>query len=241
MTRAIEPHRAIEINPAMETTRADGPPSTTLSVTDRTRLRRMPKRGSYDVDVVHAILDEALVCHLGFTMTREGAEPTPIVLPTFHARIGDCLYVHGSSASHMLRSLAKGVQCCVTVTLIDGLVFARSAFHHSMNYRSVVVFGEARLVEDGPEKARALNALVDRLSPGRSSATRAPNEKELLATKVIAVPIIEASAKIRTGGPIDDAEDMGLPYWAGVLPVQLARGLPRTAADCDLSPPADLR
>jgi len=209
----------------------------TLAITDRTKLRRLPKRGSYDAAVVHAILDEALVCHIGFA----GGERAPFVIPTTHVRIDDCLYVHGSAASHMLRSLAEGVEICVTVTLIDGLVFARSAFHHSVNYRSVVVFGTAMLVEDAAAKRRALDALIDKLSPNRTAACRGPNEKELLATKVIAVPILEASAKIRTGPPIDDAEDMALPYWAGIVPVQLARGLPRTAADCDRGPPADLR
>lgn len=206
-------------------------------MTERTRVRRMPKRGSYDAAVVHAILDEALVCHVGFALP----EAAPIVLPTFHARVDDRLYVHGSSASHMLRSLAEGLEVCVTASLIDGLVFARSAFHHSMNYRSVVVFGIARLVEDEHEKRRALEVLVDKLSPGRSAGCRGPNEKELLATKVIAVPIVEASAKIRTGPPIDDAEDMNLPYWAGIVPLQVARGIPRTAADCAIAPPVDLR
>lgn len=244
MTRSIDMRTVDATDAGVVHVEAD---ARTLPVTDRTRLRRMPKRGSYDVDVVHAILDEAMVCHLGFAMRRgtgEGAPvggAAPIVLPTFHARIDDRLYVHGSAASHMLRSLAKGLEVCVTATLIDGLVFARSAFHHSMNYRSVVVFGMATLVEDDDEKRRALDALIDKLSPGRSKACRGPNEKELLATKVIAVPIVEASAKIRTGPPIDDAEDMGLPYWAGVVPVQVARGLPRTAGDCDLGPPIDLR
>jgi nitroimidazol reductase NimA-like FMN-containing flavoprotein (pyridoxamine 5'-phosphate oxidase superfamily) len=209
-----------------------------IAVTERTRVRRMPKRGSYDTAVVHGILDEALVCHVGFV--APGA-PAPIVIPTIHVRVDDLLYIHGSAASHMLRELAKGLEVCVTVTLIDGLVFARSAFHHSMNYRSVVVFGTARLVEDADEKKRALDAIVDKLSPARTAGCRAPNEKELVATKVLAVPIVEVSAKVRTGGPIDDEEDMSLPYWAGVVPVQLARGMPRTASDCDQSPPLDLR
>jgi nitroimidazol reductase NimA-like FMN-containing flavoprotein (pyridoxamine 5'-phosphate oxidase superfamily) len=228
-----------------------------LEVTERTRVRRLPKRAAYDVDVVHAILDEALVCHVGFSMPRMGGSmpsepntsdhapvaiaPAPIVLPTFHVRVDDQLYVHGSAASHMLRSLAKGIEVCVTVTLVDGLVFARSAFHHSMNYRSVVVFGTARLVEDDAEKRRALDLLVDKLAPRRSTACRGPNEKELVATKVLAVPIVEASAKIRNGPPVDDEEDMNLPHWAGVLPVQLARGLPRTASDCVVPVPSDLR
>lgn len=211
---------------------------TELSVTDRTKLRRLPKRGSYDVASVNAILDEALVCHIGFAAAPDAA---PVVIPTIHVRRGEQLYVHGSAASHMLRTLARGVEVCVTVTLIDGLVFARSAFHHSMNYRSVVVFGAARLVDDEPEKRAALDALVDKLSPQRSSACRAPSAKELVATKVIAVPIVEASAKHRTGGPVEEDEDLVLPHWAGVIPIQLARGLPRTDNGCTAPVPADLR
>jgi len=192
----------------------------TLPVTDRTKVRRLPKRGHYDRETIHAILDEALICHVGFVV--EGA---PVVIPTIHWREDDTLYVHGSAASRMLRSLKEGVDACVTVTLLDGLVLARSAFHHSMNYRSVVVFGKAREV-DGEEKLRALDSLVEHVQRGRSRDIRPPNELELRATTVLALPLDEASAKIRTGGPVDDEEDYALPIWAGVVPMRLTRAEP---------------
>ena len=188
----------------------------TLEITDRTRVRRLPKRGAYDLETIHAILDEALICHAGFVV-----DGMPVVIPTIHWRDGDVLYLHGSAASRMLRAMRDGVQACVTVTLLDGLVLARSAFHHSMNYRSVVIFGHARLVEDRQEMLRALDALVEHVVPGRAREVRAPNEKELKQTMVLAIPIEEASAKIRTGGPVDDEEDYALPVWAGVLPLAL--------------------
>lgn len=188
-----------------------------LDTTDRTKVRRLPKRGAYDLETIRAILDEALICHVGFVVN--GA---PVVIPTIHWRDGDMLYFHGSAASRMLRALRDGVEACVTVTLLDGLVLARSAFHHSMNYRSVVLFGTARLVEDRDEVLRALDALVEHVVPGRSKEIRGPNEVELKATMVLAIPIDEASAKIRTGGPVDDEEDYALPVWAGVLPLTLA-------------------
>jgi uncharacterized protein len=196
---------------------------TEIAVTDRTRVRRLPKRASYDVATIHAILDEALICHIGFAV-----EERPVVIPTIHWREGDRLYVHGSAASHMLRSLKDGVEACVTVTLLDGLVMARSAFHHSMNYRSVVVFGTATEVTDPEEKRRALERLVEHIAPGRSAEVRAPNESELRQTLVLSLPIEEASAKIRTGPPIDDDEDYALPVWAGVIPLRLERGEPVT-------------
>ncbi|HYH05937.1 MAG TPA: pyridoxamine 5'-phosphate oxidase family protein [Thermoanaerobaculia bacterium] len=188
----------------------------TIETTDRTRVRRLPKRGVYDREAIYAILDEALICHVGFVV--DGA---PVVIPTIHWRDGDQLYFHGSSASRMLRNLRDGVDACVTVTLLDGLVLARSAFHHSMNYRSAVIFGKARLVEDREEALRALDALVEHVVPGRSREIRGPNEIELKATMVLAIPIEEASAKVRTGGPIDDEEDYAMPVWAGVLPMKL--------------------
>jgi nitroimidazol reductase NimA-like FMN-containing flavoprotein (pyridoxamine 5'-phosphate oxidase superfamily) len=191
-----------------------------IPITERTRLRRLPKRASYDLEVIQAILDEAVVCHVGFVV-----EGRPVVIPTIHWREADTLYVHGSPASRMLRSLREGVEACVTVTLVDGLVLARSAFHHSMNYRSVVVFGNAREVT-GEEKLRALDSLVEHVMPGRSAEVRAPNETELRQTVVLALPLDEASAKIRTGGPVDDAEDYALPVWAGVLPLRLTPGEP---------------
>ncbi|MBV8518511.1 MAG: pyridoxamine 5'-phosphate oxidase family protein [Acidobacteria bacterium] len=192
-----------------------------LLVNERTRVKRLPKRGAYDRATIDAILDEALICHVGFVV--DGA---PVVIPTIHWRDGDELYFHGSAASRMLRTLRDGVEACVTVTLLDGLVLARSAFHHSMNYRSVVVFGRARLVDEREEKLRALDRLVEHVVPGRSALVRGPNESELRQTLVLALPIAEASAKIRTGGPIDDAEDYALPVWAGVVPLTLTKGTP---------------
>lgn len=187
--------------------------------TERTRVRRLPKRGVYDRETMYAILDEALICHLGFVV-----DDAPVVLPTIHWRDGDTLYVHGSAASRMLRSLRDGVEACVTVTLLDGLVLARSAFHHSMNYRSAVVFGTAREVTDRDEKLRALESLVEHVVRGRSAEVRGPNESELRQTLVLALPIEEGSSKIRTGGPIDDEEDYAMPVWAGVVPAKLVFG-----------------
>jgi nitroimidazol reductase NimA-like FMN-containing flavoprotein (pyridoxamine 5'-phosphate oxidase superfamily) len=192
-----------------------------LETTDRTRVRRLAKRGAYDVATINAILDEALICHVGITV-----EGKPVVIPTIHWRDGGTLYVHGSAASRMLRSLRDGVEACVTVTLLDGLVLARSAFHHSMNYRSVVIFGKARLVDDEAEKVRALEALVEHVVRGRASEVRAPSAKELAQTLVLALPIEEASAKIRTGGPVDDEQDYALPVWAGVVPLALTPSAP---------------
>jgi nitroimidazol reductase NimA-like FMN-containing flavoprotein (pyridoxamine 5'-phosphate oxidase superfamily) len=208
---------------------------TVLEMTDRTKVRRLPKRGNYDRETIHAILDEALVCHVGFVV--DGA---PVVIPTIHWREGDTLYVHGSAASRMLRSLKGGVEACVTVTLVDGLVLARSAFHHSMNYRSVVVFGKAREVT-GDDKTSALEGLVEHVMKGRSRDVRPPNEIELKQTLVLALPLEEASAKIRTGGPVDDEEDYALPIWAGVVPLKLTRGaaIPDVGVTAEL--PAYLR
>jgi uncharacterized protein len=184
-----------------------------LTKTARTTVRRLPQRGSYDRDLVYSILDEARVCHVGFSVDGQ-----PWVIPTIHARVDDVLYLHGASANHMLRSLSDGVESCVTVTLVDGLVLARSAFHHSMNYRSAIVFGRATKVDDVDEKTRALHALVDHVVAGRTAEARPPNANELRSTLVLRLPIVEASAKVRTGGPIDDEEDMTFPVWAGVVP-----------------------
>jgi nitroimidazol reductase NimA-like FMN-containing flavoprotein (pyridoxamine 5'-phosphate oxidase superfamily) len=189
-----------------------------LPTSDRTRVRRLSERGHYETETIHAILDEALICHVGFVVNGQ-----PVVIPTIHWREGETLYFHGSAASRMLRSLRDGVDACVTVTLLDGLVLARSAFHHSMNYRSVVVFGKAREVGED-EKVRVLDSLVEHVVRGRSKEVRAPNLKELRQTLVLALPIDEASAKIRTGGPVDDEEDYALPIWAGVLPLKLTPG-----------------
>jgi uncharacterized protein len=187
-----------------------------LIATERTRLRRLPARGSFERATIDAILDEALVCHVGFV--HEGQ---PYVLPTTFARVGDALYVHGSAASRMLRGLREGLPVCVTVTLLDGLVYARSAFHHSMNYRSVVILGVASEVTDEAEQLRALEAIVEHAFPARWREVRPPSRKELRATMVLRLPILEASAKIRTGGPLDDPEDLDRPCWAGHVPVRL--------------------
>ncbi len=197
--------------------------------TERTTVRRLAERGNYDPATVHAILDEALICHVAFTV-----EGKPVVIPTIHTRVGETLYFHGSQASRMLRSLRGGVEACVCVTLLDGLVLARSAFHHSMNYRSAVVFGTAREVLDRDEKVRVLDALVEHVARGRSADARKPNETELRKTLVLALPIAEASAKIRTGPPVDDEEDYALPVWAGVLPLRLTPQPP--VADERLAP-----
>jgi hypothetical protein len=184
---------------------------------ERTRVKRRAQRGVYDPAVIRGILDEGLVCHLGFTVDGQ-----PFVIPTTYGRVGDTLYVHGSAANRTLRSLRSGIEACVTVTLIDGLVMARSAFHHSMNYRSVVVFGRATEVTDPGEKVEALRAIVEHVVPGRWGEVRGPSEKELQATLVLALPLEEASAKVRTGGPLDEPQDMTLPVWAGELPLRLA-------------------
>jgi len=190
-----------------------------LPRTERTRLRRLPERGSHEWAVIAAILDEALVCHVGFVV--DGA---PVVIPTAHARLGTTLYLHGAPASRMLRSLAGGVDVCVTATLLDGLVLARSLFHHSLNYRSVVCFGRAAEVTDLAEKEAALRGFAEHVLPGRAAEVRAPSRGELLATRVLALPLEEASAKLRTGPPKDDEEDLALPVWAGVVPVALTIG-----------------
>lgn len=192
-----------------------------ISRTERTRLRRLPDRGGYDRDIIYAILDEAFICHVGFAVDEQ-----PYVIPTGYARIGDDLYIHGSSASRMLRNLAKGIDVCVTVTLIDGLVLARSAFHHSINYRSVVILGKADLVEDAKEKHTVLEAFTEHVVPGRWAEVRWPTELELKATSVLKLSITEASAKIRTGDPKDDEEDYAMNVWAGVLPLRLATAEP---------------
>jgi len=189
--------------------------------TSRTKLKRLPKRGAYDRPTIDAILDEALVAHMGFV-----DDGHPVVIPTLHARRGDEVLIHGSSASRALRGLAGGLPVCLTVTLVDALVLARSAFHHSINYRSVVLFGEARLLEAEDEKHAALEAFTERLVPGRWEHVRWPSPKELKATKVLALPIDEASAKVRTGPPVDDDEDYAMDAWAGLVPLSLRAGTP---------------
>jgi nitroimidazol reductase NimA-like FMN-containing flavoprotein (pyridoxamine 5'-phosphate oxidase superfamily) len=189
--------------------------------TQRTQVKRLPDRGAYDSETVFKILDEGLICHVGFSVDGQ-----PYVIPTGYARVEDTLYIHGSAASRMLRTLAEGVQVCVTVTLLDGLVLARSAFHHSMNYRSVVMLGRATLVSDPAEKIKALEAFTEHIVRGRWNDVRLPTESELKATTVLALPLAEVSAKIRTGPPKDDAEDYGLPIWAGVVPLVITQAAP---------------
>jgi nitroimidazol reductase NimA-like FMN-containing flavoprotein (pyridoxamine 5'-phosphate oxidase superfamily) len=189
--------------------------------TSRTRVVREPHRGVYDRAAAYQILDEGFICHVGFVVDGQ-----PFVIPTGYGRAGDNLYIHGSAASRMLRNLDQGVPVCVTVTLLDGLVLARSIFNHSMNYRSVVVLGTAVAVEDSEEKLQALHALSEHILPGRWVESRQPNEKELKATLVMRLPIEEFSAKVRQGPPIDDEEDYSFPTWAGVIPLETVAGAP---------------
>ncbi len=193
----------------------------TIHPTERTRLRRLPERGKFDRATIYRILDEAFICHVGFTIDER-----PFVIPTGYARLGDNLLIHGSAASRMLRAMAREVDVCVTVTLIDGLVLARSAFHHSVNYRSVVILGKARVVGDEQEKLEALRALTEHVVPGRWAEVRRPSANELKATLVLSLLIDEASAKIRSGAPVDDEADYALDVWAGVIPLGLAAGVP---------------
>ena len=192
-----------------------------LQVTPRSKLRRLPKRGSQERELIYSILDEALIAHVGFVRDNQ-----PFVIPMAYGRQGDRLYLHGSSVSRLLKTLEQGVDVCITVTIVDGLVVARSLFHHSMNYRSVVLFGKAKLVETESEKMTSLKAITEQMIPGRWQQARLPNTQELNATKVLAVPIEEGSAKVRTGSPTDDADDYSLPFWAGELPLKLTPGIP---------------
>jgi uncharacterized protein len=194
--------------------------------TERTRVFRKPGRGSYDRDLVHAILDEALVCHVGFVQDGQ-----PFVIPTIHARVGETLFLHGAKGNRMLGLLGDGTACCLTATLVDELVLARAALHHSLNYRSVMVLGTAREVTDPEEKGRALQAVVEHIAPGRPDEIRGPDATDLQSTRVLSLPIEEASAKVRTGPPVDEEADMDLPYWAGQLPLTHGTGDPITAPD----------
>ena len=189
--------------------------------TARTRVVREPQRAVYDRDAAYQILDEGFICHVGFAV-----EGQPYVIPTSYARHGDLLYVHGSAASRMLRQMKEGLPVCVTVTLLDGLVLARSVFNHSMNYRSVVILGTATLVDDPEEKLEALRLLSEHILPGRWADSRQPNERELKQTSVLRLPIEEFSAKVRVGPPVDDEEDYSFPTWAGVVPLQTTAGAP---------------
>jgi len=199
-------------------------------MSERTRLRRLPKRAVEERAAIEAILDEAMVCHLGFV----AADGHPVVTPTLHARDGRMLYVHGSAASRTLRTLAGGIDVCVTATLIDGVVLARAAFHHSVNYRSAMVFGRAEAITAEAEKNAVLHAFTDKLVPGRWAEARPPTAQELKGTAVLRIPLDEVSAKVRTGGPVDDDEDYGMDVWAGVVPLEVRRLAP--VADERLDP-----
>lgn len=204
-----------------------------LQATKRSKIRRLPKRGGQERELIYNILDEALVAHVGFVIDNQ-----PFVIPMAYGRTSDRLYLHGSSVSRLLKTLEQGVNVCFTVTLLDGLVIARSLFHHSMNYRSVVLFGKAKLVDSEKEKMAALQAFTEHTIPGRWQDARIPNAQELKATTILSFPIEEGSAKIRTGHPIDDAEDYTLPIWAGQLPLKLTAGVP--IPDSQLSPEIEL-
>ena len=203
--------------------------------TEHTTLKRLPKRGVYDRELVYGILDEGFVCHVGFAV-----DGRPFVIPTGYARVHDQLYIHGSQVSRMLRTLAQGVDVCVAVTLVDGLVLARSAFHHSMNYRSVVIFGRASIVEQREVKLAALLAFSEHVIPGRWHEVRVPSEQELKSTTVLSVPLVEVSAKVRSGPPLDDEADYALNVWAGVIPLQIVAGEPigDPRLPADIEPPA---
>jgi uncharacterized protein len=189
--------------------------------TERTQVKRLPDRGKYDAETVHKILDAGFVCHVGFVIGGQ-----PFVIPTNYGRVGDTVYLHGSSASRMLKTLTGGIPVCVTVTLVDGLVLARSAFHHSVNYRSVVMLGKATLVEQREEKMSALEAFTEHVMRGRWKDVRPPTDLELKATTVLSLPLDEVSAKVRTGAPKDDEADYALPIWAGVLPLPVIPAAP---------------
>ena len=202
--------------------------------TPRTTPTRYRERAHYDRQTVHRILDEALICHLGYNSAGH-----PVVLPTTHARLGETLYLHGStgSAPMLAAKAGPGLPVCVTATLVDGLVLARAALHHSLVYRSVVVVGDARLVEDPAEKLRALHGVLDHIASGRAADCRTPNARELAATAVLALDLVEVSAKVRDGGPVDEPEDYALPHWAGVVPLSLTAGTPVPAVDLDPATP----
>jgi uncharacterized protein len=210
--------------------------SSNSNPTVRTRVVREPQRAVYDRNAVNQILDEAFLCHVGFV-----ADGQPYVIPTSYGRDGDVLYIHGSAASRMLRNLDRGIPVCVTVTLLDGLVLARSVFNHSMNYRSVLILGTATLVDDAAEKLAALRALSEHIIPDRWDDSRQPNEKELKATSVLRLPIDEFSAKVRVGPPVDDEEDYSFPTWAGVIPLQTTVGAAIRDERCERELPAYLK
>jgi hypothetical protein len=201
-----------------------------IAMSDRTRVVREPQRAVYDREIINKILDEGFVCHIGFT-----ADGQTFVIPTMFARVDDAIYFHGSAASRMLRGVSAGLNVCVTVTLVDGLVLARSVFNHSMNYRSVVALGSATIVEEPSEKLAALHAFTQKILPGRWNDARQPNEKELKATSILRLPLTEVSAKVRVGGVEDDAEDYALQVWAGIVPLRLVADAPVRDERCNTS------
>src|SRR5262245_30984399 len=205
------------------------------AMSERTRIEREPQRAVYDREAVYKILDEGFVCHVGFT-----ADGQTYVIPTMYARVGDAIYFHGSAASRMLRGVASGLNVCVTVTLADGLVLARSVFSHSMNYRSVVALGNAVIVDERGEKLEALRAFTERILPGRWNDARQPNEKELKATSILRLGLNEVSAKVRVGGVEDEAEDYALKVWAGIMPLRLVADEPVRDERCDASIPTPM-
>jgi nitroimidazol reductase NimA-like FMN-containing flavoprotein (pyridoxamine 5'-phosphate oxidase superfamily) len=201
-----------------------------IPMSDRTRVVREPQRAVYDREMIYKILDEGFVCHVGFTLDGQ-----TFVIPTMYARVDDAIYFHGSAASRMLRGVSAGLNVCVTVTLLDGLVLARSVFNHSMNYRSVVALGNAAIVDQPGEKLAALRAFTEKLIPGRWNDARQPNEQELKATSILRLPLTEVSGKVRVGGVEDDAEDYALQVWAGILPLRLVADAPVRDERCDAS------
>ncbi len=206
--------------------------ATEYEQTKRTRIFRKPGRGSYDRELVHSILDEALTCHVGFVQDGQ-----PYVVPTIHARVGETLFLHGARGNRMLKALIDGTPCCVTVTLVDELVLARAALHHSLNYRSVMVLGTAREVTEPDEKQAALRAVVEHIAPGRAAEVRSPSETDAKSTRVLSLPVEEASAKVRTGPPVDEEADLELPHWAGQLPLTSGTGDPIPAPYLHGDPP----
>lgn len=199
-----------------------------VAMSERTRIVREPQRAVYDREAIYKILDEGFVCHVGFA-----ADGQTFVIPTMYARVGDAIYFHGSAASRMLRGVSSGLNVCMTVTLVDGMVLARSVFNHSMNYRSVVALGNAAIVEETEEKLKALHAFTEKILPGRWNDARQPNEKELKATSILRLPLSEVSAKVRVGGVEDDAEDYELKVWAGIVPLHLVADGPIRDERCD--------
>jgi nitroimidazol reductase NimA-like FMN-containing flavoprotein (pyridoxamine 5'-phosphate oxidase superfamily) len=221
LRRIVNPTKGMRVAEAARMQKVDHGMNPDSYQTPKTTVKRLPQRGAYDRETIHRILDEGTICHVGFV-----EDSKPVVIPTIYVRVGERICLHGSKGSRMLQTLAQGAEACITVTLLDGLVLARSAFHHSMNYRSVIAFGTGSAIEDSKEKNSVLHALSEKVIPGRWQEIRVPSEAELNGTQVVAITIREASAKIRTGPPKDDEKDYALPIWAGVLPLTLMPSAP---------------